>query len=105
MPRLLRALIMAEDRITAEALAAVPHAEGTSAPKRYRCTGCGNLTRFDAVVTRVTKEFWHLALDGSRIDEPTGIEVLNETIGTITCIKCGSSTSVVEADEYGQPKT
>ena len=26
---------------------------------RYRCSGCGNLTRFDVVVTRRTRAFHH----------------------------------------------
>jgi len=31
---------------------------------RYRCTGCGNLTRFDVVATRRTKAFHHFSVAG-----------------------------------------
>ncbi len=35
-----------------------------AAPARYRCTACGNLTRFDVVVTRRTRAFHHYSLGG-----------------------------------------
>ena len=42
--------------------------------QRWRCSGCGNLTRFDVTRTRRTTEFWHFDLAGehrvSRMDIP-----------------------------------
>ena len=32
--------------------------------QRWRCAGCGNLTRFDVTRTRRTVEFWHFDLAG-----------------------------------------
>jgi hypothetical protein len=34
------------------------------ASQRWRCAGCGNLTRFDVTRTRRTTEFWHFDLAG-----------------------------------------
>ena len=31
---------------------------------RYRCSGCGNLTRFDVTTTRRTRAFHHFSLGG-----------------------------------------
>ena len=33
--------------------------------ERWRCAGCGNLTRFDVVRTATTQEFWHVDLGGT----------------------------------------
>ena len=39
---------------------------------RWRCGGCGNLTRFDVTRTRRTTEFWHFDLAGEhRVEEST----------------------------------
>jgi hypothetical protein len=32
--------------------------------QRWRCGGCGNLTRFDLTRTRRTTEYWHVDLAG-----------------------------------------
>ena len=54
---------------------------------RWRCAGCGNLTRFDVTRTRRTKEFWHFDLAGDhRVEE---VEVLGEDVETVSCRWCG----------------
>ena len=60
---------------------------------RYRCNGCGNLTRFDVVATRKTRRFMHYSLAG----EPTVEEedVLTEDLESITCRWCGSASQIV----------
>jgi hypothetical protein len=60
--------------------------------RRWRCTLCGNLTRFD--VTRSTRvlEYVHLDLAG----EPTleEREVLSETIESVRCRWCNAVDQV-----------
>jgi hypothetical protein len=59
---------------------------------RWRCSLCGNLTRFD--VTRRTKviEFVHLDLAGeARVDER---EVLEDVIESVRCRWCNATDSV-----------
>ena len=34
------------------------------ATNRYRCTGCGNLTRFDVAISRRTREYHHFTVGG-----------------------------------------
>jgi hypothetical protein len=53
---------------------------------RWRCGGCGNLTRFDVALTRRTTEFWHFDL------------------ASVTCRWCGRSDAIelvssAEADQ------
>ena len=59
---------------------------------RWRCSGCGNLTRFDVTRTRRTTEFWHFDLAGSHQVEST--EVLDESVETVTCRWCGRSDAI-----------
>lgn len=61
---------------------------------RYRCTACGNLTRFDVTATRRTRAFHHYALDGSLTVEST--EVLAESVEEVVCHWCGTADGVVE---------
>ena len=60
--------------------------------RRYRCTACGNLTRFDVVATRRTREFHHYGLDGELSVEES--ELLSETIDDVSCRWCASSKAV-----------
>ena len=39
------------------------------ATTRWRCGGCGNLTRFDVTRSRRTTEFWHFDLAGDHVVE------------------------------------
>ena len=62
------------------------------APPRYRCTTCGNLTRFDVVATRRTKEFHHYSMGGELTVESS--ELLDEEVESVTCRWCGAKDSV-----------
>ena len=57
------------------------------AATRYRCTACGNLTRFDVVVTRRSRAFHHYSVGGDLTVEDE--EVLAEEVEAITCRWCG----------------
>lgn len=69
------------------------------AAHRWRCSACGNLTRFDVTRTRRTTEYWHFDLGGERRVEET--EVRDETAEAVTCRWCGRSDAidVVRRDE------
>lgn len=57
------------------------------ATHRWRCGGCGNLTRFDVTRTRRTTEFWHFDMAGEHQVEST--EVKHEVVESVTCRWCG----------------
>lgn len=60
--------------------------------ERWRCTGCGNLTRFDVTRTVRSRDYVHQALSGAgEVEERT---VLAETIERVKCRWCGASDSV-----------
>jgi len=59
---------------------------------RYRCTSCGNLTRFDVVTTRRTRAFHHYTTGGELSVED--VELLDETVEAVTCRWCGPSGAV-----------
>lgn len=63
-----------------------------SADTRWRCTQCGNLTRFDVVRSSRVKEYVHLDLAGEPAVEDT--EVLSETLEEVRCRWCGSTGTV-----------
>ena len=64
-----------------------------SAP-RYRCTSCGNLTRFDVTTTRRMRSFHHYTVGGElTVEDP---EVLEERVESVVCRWCGPSGAVVE---------
>lgn len=60
--------------------------------QRWRCGGCGNLTRFDITRTRRTTEFWHFDLAGDHRVEETDVE--DESVETVTCRWCGRSDAI-----------
>ena len=60
--------------------------------ERWRCGGCGNLTRFDVSRARRTTEFWHFDLAGDHVVEDT--EVREESVESVTCRWCGRSDAV-----------
>ena len=62
--------------------------------ERWRCGGCGNLTRFDVVVSRRTRSFHHYTLGGEL--EVEDEQVLAEEVESVTCRWCGP-TGTVEA--------
>jgi hypothetical protein len=59
---------------------------------RYRCAGCGNLTRFDVTTTRRTRAFYHYTLGGDLVVEDE--EVLSERVEEVACRWCGSARAV-----------
>ena len=59
---------------------------------RWRCGGCGNLTRFDVTRSRRTKEFWHFDLAGQHEVEDVTTE--QERIESVTCRWCGRSDAI-----------
>ena len=61
---------------------------------RYRCNGCGNLTRFDVVATRRTRAFHHYSVGGDLTVEDE--EVLEERIDSVDCRWCGASGDSIE---------
>jgi hypothetical protein len=65
-------------------------------PARYRCTACGNLTRFEVTMTRRTRAFHHFTIGGELSIEDT--EVLSEDVESVECRWCGTSASVVQVD-------
>ena len=68
---------------------AVPSA---SVATRYRCTSCGNLTRFDVTTSRRTRAFHHFTVGGELTIEDE--EVLAESVEDVTCRWCGSGNGV-----------
>jgi hypothetical protein len=61
---------------------------------RYRCNGCGNLTRFDVVATRRTRAFHHFSVGGELTIEDE--EVLDERIDVVECRWCGATGDRIE---------
>jgi len=59
---------------------------------RWRCTLCGNLTRFDAVRTTRAREFVHQDLSGAATVEDR--EVLEETVLDVRCRWCNGVDTV-----------
>lgn len=64
---------------------------------RYRCTSCGNLTRFDVTATRRTRAFHHYSVGGEL--EIEDVEVLAEDVEEVSCRWCGSGRAVVELSD------
>jgi hypothetical protein len=59
---------------------------------RYRCTACGNLTRFDVVSTRQTRAFHHFTVGGELSIEDE--QVIRESIDEVSCRWCGTGATV-----------
>ncbi|MCU1485707.1 MAG: hypothetical protein JWN67_2453 [Actinomycetia bacterium] len=72
-------------------------------PTRYRCTSCGNLTRFDVTTSRRTKAFHHFTVGGDLTVEDE--QVLAEEVEEVVCRWCGSGkgVEVLAADATGEP--
>jgi hypothetical protein len=68
---------------------------------RYRCSACGNRTRFDVVSTKRTRAFEHFTLGGERsVDEE---EVLFFVVESITCRWCGRTNAIEITEEQEIP--
>jgi hypothetical protein len=68
---------------------------GTALPTgdtRWRCTACGNVTRFDVIRLTRAREFVHADLSGdARVEER---EVLTESIEQVTCRWCNGVNTI-----------
>lgn len=71
--------------------------EATAVPTRYRCAGCGNLTRFDVTVERRVKEFQHFSVGGEL--EVESVEILTEDVQSVVCRWCGATGDRIETVE------
>ncbi len=60
---------------------------------RYRCGSCGNLTRFDLVLTRRVRECHYVTVGGQLTIEEA--EVLSETVDGVSCQWCGQGRNIV----------
>jgi hypothetical protein len=71
-------------------------ATGLQAGKRFRCSGCGNLTRFDVESVERVRRFWHVDLAGSgHAEEEERVEVRVESV---TCRWCGAGDRIEVID-------
>jgi hypothetical protein len=66
---------------------------------RYRCSACGNLTRFDVVAARRTRSFFHFSVGGELTVEDE--ELLDETVEQVSCRWCGAAGPQIEELEVG----
>ena len=75
--------------------------EPVTAP-RYRCDGCGNLTRFDVTVSQQTRAYYHYTVGGDL--EVQDEAVLSRHVDDVVCRWCGHGRSVVEiaSDEHDE---
>ncbi|HET7690238.1 MAG TPA: hypothetical protein VFK41_07665 [Nocardioidaceae bacterium] len=62
------------------------------ATSRWRCGGCGNLTRFDVTRTTRATEYWHFDLAGDHTVDESQVEL--ETVESVTCRWCGRSDAI-----------
>lgn len=65
--------------------------------RRYRCSACGNLTRFDVTTTKRTRAFHHFTVGGELTVEDE--ELLSEVVEEVSCRWCGSGRAVEELRE------
>lgn len=63
---------------------------------RYRCTACGNLTRFTVTTMRRSRAFHHFTVGGDLSVEDE--EILDETTESVACRWCGNGDKVEIAD-------
>ncbi len=83
---------------------ALEAAQGEGGPPmstRYRCSACGNLTRFDVVASRRTRAFHHFSVGGQLSVEDE--EVLEATVEQISCRWCGASGELIEEIAVDEP--
>lgn len=63
---------------------------------RFRCTACGNLTRFTVTTTRRSRAYHHFTVGGELSIEDE--EVLDETVEAVACRWCGHGEKVEVAE-------
>ncbi len=63
---------------------------------RYRCTGCGNLTRFDVVTDIRSKSYYHYTVGGElHIEDEV---VISKEVVDIACRWCGPGIAIEEVE-------
>jgi len=68
---------------------------------RYRCTGCGNLTRFDVVASQRTKALHHFSVGGDlTVEDET---VLDSRVEAVTCVWCGATGDTIAVLDASEP--
>jgi hypothetical protein len=68
---------------------------------RYRCTACGNLTRFDVTTTSRSRAFHHFTVGGDLQIEDE--EVLSVVVEDVTCRWCGHGRAIEELPASADP--
>ncbi|HEV2427082.1 MAG TPA: hypothetical protein VGS61_02545 [Acidimicrobiales bacterium] len=59
---------------------------------KYRCTACGNLTRFDVVESTTVRSFHHFTVGGElNVEEP---QVIAHHVESVVCRGCGHGRDV-----------
>jgi hypothetical protein len=67
-------------------------ARGLEPGFRFRCDGCGNVTRFDAVASARTRRYHHFDLGGTgHVEEE---QVLEQRVESVTCRWCGRDDAI-----------
>ena len=68
---------------------------------RYRCSGCGNLTRFDVVASQRTRSLHHFSVGGDlTVEDET---VLEFRVEAVTCVWCGATGDRIAVLDAGDP--
>jgi len=71
---------------------------------RYRCTACGNLTRFDVTTTRRTRAFWHYTVGGElSVEEEQVLDAIVEAVVCRWCAATGAAIEEVPVPNGGEP--
>jgi hypothetical protein len=63
---------------------------------RYRCSSCGNLTRFDVITTSTVKAFHHYTVGGDL--EVEDVETIAESVDSVSCRWCGHGRNIEVVD-------
>jgi hypothetical protein len=67
---------------------------------RYRCSACGNRTRFDVLSTKRSRAYHHFSLGGDlNIEEE---EILSLDVELVTCRWCGRSNAIETIEDPSQ---
>jgi hypothetical protein len=61
---------------------------------RFRCSACGNLTRFDVVAARRSRAYYHFTVAGDLSIEDE--EIIESRIEQVTCRWCGARGDAIE---------
>lgn len=66
----------------------------------YRCSACGNKTRFDVFESKRVRAFQHFSLDGEVEIEDE--EIIERHIEHVVCRWCGASDAAIDAYPLGE---